>query len=336
MRVRTLIATSDTAYTEHVSQHISEYHSDTIEISVCNTLEHLQKSLSARRYDVALMDAALIKGADLDAVTLPMLLWSEQEPCDISIVPGRTIKHQRISKTVSDVLEKYATVTGKINIAGDKKGKITAVWSPAGGVGKTTLALALAAAAAINEKEAFYLNLEAFSSTPAYFIEQSRSISAVFEMLEAGDGNAKMLIQGICGSESGIKYLCSPDNFDDMCILSPDNIHELVTNCADITEELIVDLSSICDKCTRQVFELADRVLIVTDNTDTAHHKIMQFVAQSNVYESIKDKIILALNKGALPSMEISQKKVSLPQINSTDTKYIYKVLAQQMVLERL
>jgi len=277
------------------------------------------------------MDADLINEADLTGVKLPLLLWSSQDATDTSIVPGRVIKHRRISKTVSDVLEKYSKVSGNIHLPEERAGEITAVWSPAGGVGKTTVALACATASVAKEKEVFYLNLEDFSSLPAYFQERSKSISAVFEMLETGSGNVKVLVQGICDINNGIKYLCSPENFDDMCILSTENVRELVTSCADATDDLIIDLSVVCDVRTRQVFELADRILIVIDNTETSQHKLMQFIAQNNVYESIKEKITLVKNKGALSNVSISEETVCLPQIDSTDTQFVYKTLAGKL-----
>lgn len=331
MRVKTLIATSDTAYTNHISHYISEFHTDTMEISVCNTVEHLRQMQRARRYDVALIDAQLMKEADLNTVTLPMLLWSQQDLPEAPMVPEHIIKHRRISKTVSDVLEKYATVSSDIHLPGERAGEITAVWSPAGGVGKTAVALACAMAAVMKQRDVFYLNLESFSGTPVYFTEPSRSISAVLEMLESGDGNIRMFIQSICGMDNGIKYLYSPENFDDMCILSADNISELVTCCADITDNLIVDLSCACDVKTRKVFELADNILLVTDKTDAAQHKMTQFISQSNVYESNKDKIVMVTNKGATKTAEIAGELVSLPHIDSMDSAFVYKALAMHM-----
>jgi len=315
MRIKTLIATSDTAYTNHISGYISEHHADAVEISVCNTVENLREMLKARRYDVALMDDDLIKAVDVESVKLPLLL-------------GADIKHRRISKTISDVLEKYAAVSGKIDLSGERTGKITAVWSPAGGVGKTTVALACAACAVAEEKEVFYLNLETFSSQSAYFTGNSKSISSVFEMIEAGTGNTAMLVQGICCMDNGIKFLCPPENFDDMCILSAENIHELVVCCAAITDELIIDLSSVCDVRTKQIFELADKILIVTDKTPGAQHKLTQFISQSNVYESIREKIILTVNKAQQDTINISEEALYLPYIDSSDVQVVYKSLA--------
>ena len=330
MRVKILIATVDTEYAKLLSDHISEYHTDTIEVSVCSTLESLQELASKRKYDVALMDMMLIENADTSAVHLPLLLWQENETyAKTSAVYGKIHKYRRISTIVATVLERYAKVSGSRHGPDISCANITAVWSPAGGVGKTTVALAYAASTNPEDKEVFYLNLEAFSSVPGYFNENGKSISSVFEMLDNNNGNVKMLVQGICCRESGIKYLTSPDNYDDMCILSAANIKELVTSCAELADELVIDLSCACDSRTRQVFEISDKVLIVTSPAVSAETKLAQFMSQNNVFESIRDKVTIVANKGAKTNEQISESMISLPFIQSTDATEIYKTLSE-------
>jgi len=236
-------------------------------------------------------------------------------------------KYQRISSIVADVLEQYAKISGKRCDPDSKSANITAVWSPAGGVGKTTVALACAASGVTEGKDVFYLNLESFSSVPAFFSERGKSISAVFDMLDDCEGNVKMLLQGISCRESGVTYLCEPDNFDDICILSEENIIELVTSCARITDELIIDLSCICDKNTRQVFELADKVLLVTEPSLPAQAKLSQFISQNNVFEGIREKTTLVANKGAIVNELNIEPMISLPYIQTTDASEVYKTL---------
>jgi|GEM_PF-508477 len=309
MRIKTLVAAKDKAYTGNFCEYISEHHADTIDISAVNTAEHLRKTLSARKYDVALLDMAFIGEADYKSINLPLFLRSEQDTRDTSApctLPGASIralpikhiqKHQRISRAVAGILEEYATANGNIHILGEKMRSVTAVWSPAGGVGKTTVALSYAEASILKERDAFYLDLEDFSSALVYFDEDGKSISKVFEMLERNDGNVKMYIQGIASSKNGIKYLCAPDNFDDISILSADNTRELVICCAETAGELVVDLPCACNEVTRQVFDLADKVLLVTDRSETAQTKLAQFITQNCIYENINEKVTLVINK---------------------------------------
>jgi len=330
MRVKILIATLDTEYARLLSDYISEHHNDTIEVSVCSTLESTQEFVSKRRYDVALMDMMLIENADTSAIHLPLLLWPENEThAKIPAVFGKIHKYRRVSTIVATILERYAKVSGNRHGPEIKNANITAVWSPAGGVGKTTVALAYAVSTNPEDKEVFYLNLEAFSSVPGYFSENGKSISSVFEMLDNSNGNVKMLVQGICCRENGIKYLTSPDNYDDMCILSAANIKELVTSCAELADELVIDLSCACDSRTRQVFDIADKVLIVTSSVISAETKLAQFMSQNNVFESIKDKTTIVANKGAKVNEQFSETMISLPYIQSNDATEIYRILSE-------
>jgi len=329
MKINVLVATVDFMYARLLSDNISEYHPDIIEISDCNALESLREAISKRKYDVVLTDPAFIGNADLKPVKLPLVLWHENETAeDIPAEQGRIRKYQRVSSIVAAILELYAKVSKNRPGFESKYANITAVWSPAGGVGKSTVALAYAAANASEEKNVFYLNLEDFSGMPGYFKDNGKSISTVFEMLDNHDGNIKMLIQGICCNESGITYLCSPDNFDDMCILSSENINDLIVSCAGLADELVIDLSSSYDARTRMAFEHADKILIVTDHAAPAGVKLAQFTSQNDVFENIKDKTVLVANKGGSLNEPYTGSMIFLPFIHSNNAEEIFKTLS--------
>ena len=330
MKVKLLIATVDTRFSTHISNNISEHHANTIDVSVCNTLECLQEALSKRKYDVALLDSSLIEHADTKSIHLPLFLWSENDAAfEVPTGYERIQKYRRISVTVATVLERFAKVSKDRHESDSDTAKITTIWSPAGGTGKTTIALAYSMFKANYKKEVFYLNLEPFSSIPAYFNENGRSISAVFELLDSHEGNVKMLIQGVSCCENGIFFLNRPDNYDDMCILSSDNTVELITSCAQLADELVIDLSNSCDERTRKVFELSDNLLIVTDPAASAEIKLKQFISQNNVFESIKDKVILIANKGTLVNQSPVESVISFPYIQSNDAIGVYKALSE-------
>jgi len=324
-----LIATIDTEYVDFLSDNISEHHSDIIEVSVCSTLECLCEVLEKQRFDVALLDKAMAEVANNKSINQFLLLWSESDSDSDLPDLDRINKYQRISSIIATVLEKQARVSKSRYSSSLRKANITAVWSPAGGVGKTTVALAYATSKASEDNEVFYLNLEAFSSVPGYFNESGKSISRVFEMLDSHEGDTKMLIQGICCRENGITYLCSPDNFDDICILANDEIKELVSSCAILADELVIDLSCTCDSRSRQVFELADKVLVVTEPSLVAETKLNQFTSQNDVFESIKEKATLVANKGATIYNDALASVIYLPLLQSISATEVYKKLSE-------
>jgi len=330
MRIKLLVATVDSVYAKLLADNISEHHSDIMDVCVCNNTEHLNEVLSKQKYDVALLDETLIKDINTSQINLPLLLWPEEET--IAEIPeeARTIrKYQRISSIIATVLELYAGITKNRHIPDSSSAYITAVWSPAGGVGKTTVALAYAMQNVSEGKAVFYLNLEDFSSLPGLLNDNGKSISSVFEMLDDNNGNVKMLIQGISCKDKGITYLCKPDNYDDMCVLSSDNISELITVCAELADELVIDLSCSCDKRVIKVFGLADKILIVTEDSGSAKSKLEQFILQNDVFENIKDKSVLIANKGAVINHSPINNAISLPFVQISDPLAICGTLSE-------
>ena len=334
MKVSLLVATTDEMYAKSLSDNISEHYANLIDISVCSTISGLDEVSSKRTFNVVLFDTELIEYAKTEFTNLPLVLWSENcTASEILTGYGRIHKHQRISLIVAAILERYAKISKTAVGIESKYANITAVWSPAGGVGKTSVAVAYAKAMIPKDdmthgKEIFYLNLEDFSAVPVYFKENGKSISTVFEMLESRDGNAEMLIQGICCREKGIAFLSSPDNYDDMSILSSEIVHELITSCAKLADELIIDLSCACDTKVKKAFELAGRILIVSDGTTTAEAKITQFIIQNNIHESIKEKVTFVANKDAVINRSKNDMVISLPLVQSNDAIYICKALS--------
>jgi len=336
MRIKLVIASDDADYAKHLSDYISRQYSDTIAVTLCMTRHRFQALLETQRFDVALIDPQLAEGLDLSSIGLPLVLEESNSHEEHNRTGISTItKYQRISAMVSEFLCGCAKASKYGAGANSEQACITAVWSPAGGVGKTTVALSYAAKKVSEGKQVLYLNLEPFSSVPAYFAQSGKSISAAFEMLGNGEGNVRMLIRGICQQDrgAGVAYFCRPENFDDMYALSAENIAELTTVCAGVTDELVIDMSCVCDWRTRKVFDLADRIFLVTDQSAASEVKIAQFTSQHNVFDSIKDKLVLIANKGASVSTRISGTIHNLPLVSSVDSTEVYKALSGSMEL---
>jgi len=329
MRIKLLIASLDAGYAGHLSAYISEHYADSIIVSVCSSYECL-KAQDGVKYDVALLDADIADKVDIESIGLPVLMVE-----DIAAAPEslpqleRICKFQRITSITAELLTKFAKVSKHSLGTNSENAQITAVWSPAGGVGKTTVALSYAAKKVSEGKQVLYLNLEPFSSVPAYFHENGKSISAVFEMLDNSESNVRMLIRGICQQDRGVgvAYLCGPENFDDMYALSAENIAELTAVCAGVTQELVIDMSCVCDWRTRKVFELASKVFLVSDSSKTSQVKLLQFTSQHNVFENMKEKIVYVANKGAA-AIEAAESILQLPLVYSSDPKAVYQTLS--------
>ena len=333
MKMNLLIASDDKEYSEHLSKTLLKSFSDVVVVSVCSSQKRLKEMLKEQKYDTALLEVSFCKDLGTNDIQLPFVLWTEDAKNHIPEDFVKIRKYQRISLMFEDVLENYAKVSTNTRGIDVKKANITAVWSPSGGVGKTTVALALAAFEASQDKQAMYLNLESFSSASGYFDTSGKSISTIFELIETSGGNINILMQSILrrDSASNISYFCCPDNFDDMNILSTQHISSLIAACSELADELIIDMSCLCDERARYVFEVADRIFLVSDNTNTAQVKLEHFMNRHNLFSQIKDKVYFVANKGAKLGKLSTKEMISLPLVESSDERKIYKVLSSFM-----
>ena len=336
MKTQLLILTSDKDYAEHVSNILAEKYADAICATVCSEAGLLREQIKQRRFDVALLDETMLDDIILEYVRLPLLLWHEND-----MISGGGLhdlkkirRYQRISHMVSEILELYSKSLSDERGTYLKRARITAVWSPMGGVGKTTIALAYSAGRSSEGKQTLYLNMEPFSSIGTYFGGSGKGISAVFEMLETGSGNIEMLARSLLRQDgsSEIAYFCAPDNFDDMNILTPENTATLIDACAGATEELVIDMSCICDESARRIFDISDRILIVIDQSRTSQLKFAQFTSQNSVFQRIRGKSSIVANKGAAVNEPLVDTVITLPMVQSTDAVVVYMTLASFMV----
>ncbi len=326
MIMKLLIAAKDTDYVEHLSKVISNKYSDTFDIYVCSSEERLKDVLAGKRYDIALMEPEFVGPAGMSGVALPLALRGP----DISFVhlPAgvqQINKYQRIGSLVGEILEKYARSNPDSDVDRNNVGRAVAFWSPAGGAGKTSAALAYAAKKVSQGKKVAYLSLQAFADGVSFFPQSGKSISTIFG---AGSGSICLLAQSIrlLDQGSGIMYFCDPTNYDDISELTPEDVEDLLLGCAYGADELVVDLPSEWNNKVSRVFSLADTVIAVIDQNSGA--KWTQFTALHNTYGQIRGKLKVVVNKGGNPKTPDLSDAIALPYVQSNDPIVVYKTLS--------
>ena len=328
--IKLLIASEDKDYADHLSRVLADKWADEFTVRVCSSAESLHDAMAGGTYDIALAEVGLITAADRDMVRMPFVLVDASGISTSLTEHMRPInKYQRISSMVQKMLGQYAEVAGDISKISSGKAHITAVWSPCGGVGKTTVALAYALHKITAGKQATYLSLENFSSVPVYFGDgdAEQSISKVLEKL---DTNISYYLKSVSRKDSatGITYFGAATNYTDLTILTPEEMEGLVKACAAETDVLVIDLSSQCDERMQKLLELATTVLIVCDNSKSAAVKLAQFMGQHDIHARIEHKSVLVYNKGAKDNGENASAKIQLPLIKSSDATDIFKSLS--------
>ena len=112
MKVKLLIATEDSDYSNFLSDVLSSKYRETIDPHTCSTEESLWESMKRNRYDIGLFSPKLAQDADLSQCGLSLLLWDEET--DYSGIQDPRLemiqKYQRISFLVEEVLKRYAKI----------------------------------------------------------------------------------------------------------------------------------------------------------------------------------------------------------------------------------
>jgi cellulose biosynthesis protein BcsQ len=326
MKIQLLIASMDSDYVAHLARVLSARYEDQFEVHTCSSMENIRKATDNRRFDVALVAPELISSVPLQTIRLPLLLWDEMNHDIAAGEFKKILKYQRISSIMGEILAQYADIADG-ELYGQTNAAVTAVWSPAGGCGKTTVALAYAAQKVAEGKKTVYLDLEAFSSTQEYFAADGKSISTILGKL---GNNTELLLQSIRKQDngSGIFYFCQPDNFDDMNILTAEDVEELILGCTKDTDNVVVDLSSTYNEKTRKILEMANTVLAVVDSSPTGAEKWKQFQSQNDMYEIICAKTVLVGNRGAKVKANREKAVVTLPVVQSENPVVVYKTLS--------
>lgn len=325
MKIQLLIAVSERDYAEHLAKILASAYGDVFDVALCTSSDTLSGLLGSRRYDVGLFSPDTAPGVSPDRVRVPLLLGELAGDGD-GAMPA-IAKYRRVSAIVSDILELYAKTQGAGAGGSGSAAPITVVWSPYGGCGKTTVALAYAASRVLRGEKATYLDLEPFSSTEAFFPESGKSISTVFERLDA---SVELLVKSIekRDSGSGICYFSRPDNYDDMNVLSADDTELLARRVAACTERLVIDTAGGYDEKQLRLLDMANEVLLVVDGSKVGRVKLSQFCEQNDLFKRIQKKTVLVANKGADTSCLPGTDAVALPWVNAKEPSLVYKTLS--------
>lgn len=216
-------------------------------------------------------------------------------------------KYQKADKFISDILLIFAEKTGRTDAVsrGNKKTKMIALYSPVGGSGKTTLALALATLCAGSGFIVFYLNFEKLDSSRAFFTEAPHgNMSDIFLALKTPGSNLGLKIMSNRYSDpvNKINYFNSPDSAMEYNELSEAEVTRLITEFEVLGEYdlVFVDMNSAFDNYNLNILAGCDHILLpfCTDSLSLA--KMAIFLNEFRLHErmgSLTPKIHLIANK---------------------------------------
>ena len=240
---------------------------------------------------------------------------------EVSIVKqkdeGRAIyKYQYGNRLVAEILKIFAEEgalgntfnNGFARKAKGKKHKIIGVYSPIGGVGKTTIAVGACIQSAWEGKNVFYLNLENIATTPLYFQgKQEESLSNILYYLKCNSPNLCLQIEGAKCVDPlyNIHFFQPPDSSYDF---TEDVSQELCCLLQELRKSrqydlIFIDFSSAINKNNLAVLRNCDDLLLVAEENFTSVVKIKCLLKELHLLLSreeeteLRERFNLVLNK---------------------------------------
>lgn len=199
-------------------------------------------------------------------------------------------KYQKTETLLNDLLLKYAETTGEIEaIRGKSNTKIVAFYSPAGGTGKTTLALAMATVSAMLGKKVLYLNMEEIDSTFDVFPASAGSLSDIYLAIKTKGMNVGIKLSSSVGTATpgGFCYISGVESVAEHEEIEENEFEKLITAIRALADYdlVILDLSSAFTAKNRKLLLNADVIYVPVLADETSIAKMKRLLRESDYHE---------------------------------------------------
>jgi pilus assembly protein CpaE len=186
-----------------------------------------------------------------------------------------------------------------VNPAGEgQPGKIISVFSPKGGVGRTTIAVNLAVAMAAELHRSVALVDASFQFGDVGVLlnmnPKNKSISDVLADVSNGDVDA--VDAALVGHTTGIKVLLAPPSPEMAELITPEHVRKVVKRLADTHELVVIDCWPLFQDPTLGLLDQSDLILVLLTLEITNIKNIRLFLGLAEQL-GYSDKLRLVLNR---------------------------------------
>lgn len=297
MKIRVFICSEDTLYCEKLVNYFNSHYYDKFQWNVYTQAVYLEQIFQSDTADLILVGEELKQELQrLNKKLLEGQLWAylteyDSEPTEKE---QHLEKYRRADQIYRSLLDLYARREHvhyeNLSIVSGKTTFIAFV-SAAGGLGASTIACA--AAKMFSQMEnILYLNLEDLGSCRLSF--QGKDKSGFDELVYAIKSRRNTLELKIESSVSregqGVYYFKECVNPMDLQTLSAENIRELLgaVEASKAYDKVVIDLGNGLQDKEILVMSMANRVVMITDQSEIAALKLERYLAYIQTMEEIR------------------------------------------------
>ncbi len=213
--------------------------------------------------------------------------------------------------------------SGKVSdsgLSGDKDGKMLVVYSPQGGAGKTTIATNLAAAMMREGIKILLVDCDLQYGDVAVFLNLSAqyTLTELVKNISEDDELDMDLVENVLVKhDSGLKVMLAPLSPEEAEGVSPEAVLKLLTKLRSNFDYIIVDTASKLDELNLNLFDVADKILLVTNPTLPALKNTRIALTLFTTLKYPEEKSILVFNR---VNAEFERSKV-VPPVSAFEKK---------------
>ncbi len=298
MNITIAIADANRDYLERLSEVLREY--EDLTVSVYTTGDKLQEALQNKRFDVVLFDPDIsTQKLMFGSTKLSVCLYSDEaQNKEMYADCEKVLKYQRISTIYKEIINAYADKAG---YSGDfdnsQNTRIIAVYSPIGGSGKTTVALAIAGKMCSMGEKVLFLSAEQLNSTVCVNPTEDEGITGLIEAM-AENVNFELKLKGnIKQGINGIGYVEGFERIVDYNSVEEEEMYNVISKIkrCGICDAVVVDMGSGIDGVNTAIFNVADYVVMVEKPGELPNAKMSLFMQQALAVEH-KGKMMKVAN----------------------------------------
>lgn len=308
-----VIADHNEVYMQRFIRYVNKNYKEH-QIQALSSQEALAAYLAQEKCDVLLFSPTfyeeniLFKNAKLNVVLL-----DEQHMAEYPSKFRRSInKYTRITEILKYIKLQYEEVERN-------QPMLCGVYAPAGGVGKTTIALSVALAQCQLGKKVLYLNLEELDSTGMYFA--SKPMIAIDELIATTQSSYERMINRLVQKDekTGLMYFSRSQGVCDPYTVTVKEVKRMLDTIIEneIASTIVIDFGTGLSSLNFNLFKLLDKLIVVSNNTAQANYKLAQFLCMEEIEVQVKEKMRLVVNNSKEFNIQ-----VDIPIIGRIDKLY--------------
>ena len=280
-----IIADDDELFVENLEEYIVRNHSTDFEVRTFTDMFYLEKFFSEpKKVDILLLSPKFKFESMNDQYINNIVFISDDENLNSEYQSifrfGEITKiYNKLKSLVYSNEHEYETDNLIID-----KAKVVTIYSPIGGVGKTSIAVASAIELASQGYKTLYLNLENMQSTKAYFDikSNSRNLSDIISYLNAGTNKLSSYIQTCINSDlsTNTYYINPADNIFDLEQMSSDDIKYLIQVLVDMKQfnYIVIDTSSTYNAFKKSIIDISNKIILPIEQSNISREKVLSFL----------------------------------------------------------